>query len=406
MKNLFWLALPAFLLVVPFFAAGFESASIYTSGGALVPMQPITGVQRGYAQSGLDGFDANARTLPGLVKSFLGDELVRAHVRLRDGSTVIVSVRTAGGQFKDADFLGSVDAQGEEIVKRESSFTRGSERISYTAALYIDQDTVEKIAFSPNPQAEFVSQWGKGIRFEGLTFGSGLKTFLLNLGVYAYSFFVPRGPGTVAGGEVCPVDEGDFDYCSKGKPIRISAAYGVSSEKFAGLCDDLKEASPASPNLAQTNCEFSNTYCIDTTPKFDKEKCECDCSASVKDLKVSVAISQDLPSWGGGGYGNSTAKQKAEWDRFLKNVRTHEDGHSKICNDGVAKVTKKADSPTGKASAKTCKAACEAAAKQVEEALATGFSEGVAGVDAENDKYDSDTGHGATQGATLDCSVK
>lgn len=116
----------------------------------------------------------------------------------------------------------------------------------------------------------------------------------------------------------------------------------------------------------------------------------------------SIKTTITLPKWTG--YDSACDAEKAEWDRFLAALTAHEEGHDKASEDAL-KNANPLTTITGVGSA--CDEATAVANAQAD--LAAKYAaEGQrvqAAIDAANTQYDTDTDHGATQGAVLDMSV-
>jgi RHS repeat-associated protein len=135
------------------------------------------------------------------------------------------------------------------------------------------------------------------------------------------------------------------------------------------------------------------------------------CWAKYVGLKFSIYGKEiDLPKWKR--YDKATPDQKAEWDRFIKALETHEKGHLKVADETVAKI--KAKSEIEGKSEKECwdpKKDKEQRKKLIDEARKdrdSKYTEELERIkkilaDAQT-KYETETDHGTTQGATLDTS--
>jgi predicted secreted Zn-dependent protease len=99
-------------------------------------------------------------------------------------------------------------------------------------------------------------------------------------------------------------------------------------------------------------------------------------------------ITVDLPKWQN--FAKAPDADKKEWARFVKCTRTHEQGHAdrvrKFMNKDMPAEWKSASAPTVKALKQRLKALGALVKAKLQEM---------------SDDYDTDTGHGATQGATL-----
>ena len=98
-----------------------------------------------------------------------------------------------------------------------------------------------------------------------------------------------------------------------------------------------------------------------------------------------------LPDWQN--YSEASEAAKSEWDRFMGRLRIHEDGHVKICQSGLRKIPPKWKQAKG--------ADIYDLQEKVDQLQAKIHD----GIDKRHKDYDSNTDHGATQGATLDTKI-
>lgn len=107
--------------------------------------------------------------VPGIVKSAIGTETIRAEIIFKDGA-----VKTAGLKTKKGLITDFQDEPYEDS----------------TMGLYISEETIEKIISSDDPIANLKEAWGKEIRYEGLTFINQIKVFFMDIGFRLFSLFV------------------------------------------------------------------------------------------------------------------------------------------------------------------------------------------------------------------------
>ncbi|MFH1785396.1 MAG: DUF922 domain-containing protein [Candidatus Micrarchaeota archaeon] len=386
-----------YLFLVVCLASSFAYIQVSTINGEQIQYTELTKNQENSFDDSIDNYNQNVKTMPPLITDFLGDETVRTHVKLSDGSTAIAGSNCKAGQIESSELIGNVDSENEMLISKNELLINNQKK-EYTVALYIDEDTIERIANSKNPQKEFVNAWGTEIRYEGLNIFSGTKTFFIGITLFFYSFFIPEI-------ESCSITDVVTAYTCKMGSANLSAHYELTSEDFSELGEELDEKGP-NGYAAITRAEYEYTYCPDVSTTVDQEECNCTCNATIGTLNVSVVITQDLPTWTGDGYANATANQKAEWDRFMEKLRLHEDGHSSLYTAGKSKIENSIDSPSKTATAATCQKACEDAVGELDQAIYEGFEAGITEVDNDNKEYDDNTTHGATQGAVLDYGVR
>jgi predicted secreted Zn-dependent protease len=105
--------------------------------------------------------------------------------------------------------------------------------------------------------------------------------------------------------------------------------------------------------------------------------------------KVNLTVSWTirLPRWRGEGYQRASRKARQEWDRMLRALRDHEDGHANIGRSRGPKIR-------------------EGLLDQEESALDQIMSQLEAEAQKEQDDFDQKTNHGQNQGVNLDVSIK
>lgn len=164
--------------------------------------------------------------------------------------------------------------------------------------------------------------------------------------------------------------------------------------------DGKPTAGSATPNLG-----YSATVTNETTAKQDRT-----CPHGVRftatasaTLTWSLTWTITLPEWKDSG--NASAAQQAEWERFLKAVRVHEEGHVAVGDKAFADAKPAASLGPFTASDCDAKKAMDAAGAALEATIAAEFDRVAKAINDAGEKYDKDTGHGATQGATLNGSV-
>lgn len=120
-------------------------------------------------------------SLPDIVKSTIGTEVIRLEAKFLNGSKMIIGVKSENGLIK-------------EYQKEPYN--------SSTLAIYLSEKGVLDIISDKDPFNALKNAWGTEIRFEGLTFFNSIKMFFADLGFRIYSFFsglftvmpVYRGP--------------------------------------------------------------------------------------------------------------------------------------------------------------------------------------------------------------------
>ncbi len=216
----------------------------------------------------------------------------------------------------------------------------------------------------------------------------------------------------------CPVDNVVPEYPTFSNPGETLVSYGGTITEgwpegtspvgydvptdYANICSYVSSNSPvAGGYFAQTVAKYPFTYDYDVTPKQDLKLCTCNCVVKPKNLDVQIEVSVDFPDWSG--YGADNACQQGKWDDFSSNLKTHEEGHVSIYKSGVATIKSQLGEASATVDAVTCQQACDSAVTQLDGDADQKYASAMSDVDKQQDNYDSNNQHGATQGAILDC---
>ena len=115
----------------------------------------------------VDLYNNNVKKLPEIVRSVIGTETIRVSITCKDGTIQTIGAKTEKGLIKEF----------QETPYPDS-----------TLALYISEETMEKIATSNDPLVALQKAWGKEIRYEGLTIVKRIKVFSMDIGFRLFSF--------------------------------------------------------------------------------------------------------------------------------------------------------------------------------------------------------------------------
>lgn len=183
------------------------------------------------------------------------------------------------------------------------------------------------------------------------------------------------------------------------------ASYEVSGAKLKDLPGDFQgpPGDDGKPTAGSAQPAISNVTDIDgsVTAKQDRA-----CPRGVRYFAVSSATvawslswTVTLPTWKE--FDSASAAGKAEWERFLKAVRAHEEGH--VADGSKAFADAKPNGGPFEGKGDDCDPAV-AVAKADAAALAKVYAEEkrlADAVDAAGAAHDAETDHGASEGATL-----
>lgn len=127
-------------------------------------------------------------------------------------------------------------------------------------------------------------------------------------------------------------------------------------------------------------------------------------------VSVTWEIKADilLPTWDG--YSQASAAAQAEWDRYVNCLKDHEDGHVQTAVDALNNMNPPAQtsfsvSGTGLTPAEAI-ANATAALANIDQQIEQERQRILGAIDTASKKYDNDTAHGATQGATLNTNIE
>jgi predicted secreted Zn-dependent protease len=107
---------------------------------------------------------------------------------------------------------------------------------------------------------------------------------------------------------------------------------------------------------------------------------------TVDRVNIVLILTITLPRWTGDGWRRASPAAKAEWNRMLAALRTHENGHADIARSFVHQVQ-------------------EHPLNHPESEFQTLFTEGQNPHEDRQRAYDAETSHGETQGVSLDTSI-
>ncbi len=186
---------------------------------------------------------------------------------------------------------------------------------------------------------------------------------------------------------------GTFD-CERGAPVRDGsvAHYPVEGSTCEEAANNLTE-----PYAGKTECNLKVDYSGSFVEFRLAEKQEKCCTASISNLINNTYATVLLPHWGG---------CDPCFDQFYTNLVAHEQGHVDYCNEAGKTLENRVRNIPSKTKCVDISDAtnpCDVAWQEIEAEFNTIFDEVSNDLDQKDDKYDTDTNHGETQGATLNC---
>ena len=163
-----------------------------------------------------------------------------------------------------------------------------------------------------------------------------------------------------------------------GAPV---STYAVKAANDSDLARAVETAGPKSasgrryPSVTRWEIQWSNSFRLDAQGM-------CQVDEFVPSLEVSVL----MPEWTG--RESASAGLRKRWDRFIKALEFHEQGHVRHAQQAVSNLVERVGRLGG---AQNCDAAEQDFNRVVEEVLSAARSADI--------RYDEKTDHGRTQGA-------
>ena len=119
------------------------------------------------------------------LRYVIGDERTIIHFKLKNGKVIMMTWSPSDNYSPDSTLrvLGTVDAENEKLFEDNPQVFIDCVPVTFTGALYVDEETLENIAQSDTPSQAFKDAWGTKIVYKGLTLGNTIKSFFVDLGV-------------------------------------------------------------------------------------------------------------------------------------------------------------------------------------------------------------------------------
>lgn len=160
----------------------------------MIPSGTEITVESGYPRH---YYESEIKKLPSDILRVIGEETVRIHYKTKDGSIVIMRVKTKRGEIQDVTSFGTVSEENEKILKKNKKLIVNGEETTYTMEIGVYEGTIEKITNSETPGQELKQAWGKTITLRGLTFKNKVKALA---GGIAVKFVADKLVTSEAGG--------------------------------------------------------------------------------------------------------------------------------------------------------------------------------------------------------------
>ena len=146
-------------------------------------------------------YNRNFNNLPDTVLNLFGNEKLHIYVTNIDGTKSEYATITENGLILEGTNWLDQDSDGEHDIWQQNG-------IEATMAFYVKETTLNELAYSGNPIAAFEEAWGNDIKYEGLTFGTKIKTGLMGVGVELFSLFSDGTTGEDTTPQSIPVFDG------------------------------------------------------------------------------------------------------------------------------------------------------------------------------------------------------
>lgn len=152
------------ILLVFLFLASFSLAQ--TSGGNI--WWPVDdGVGEDLSMF-VEMYNQNIEKVPGFVKSMFSDERLNIHIEMKDGTEIVVGLRT-----EEAIIVETVEVFDEP-----------------TMLIFTSEEAVNQIAEAENPGEELRAALDDGrVEVKGVTFGNKIKLGLMNIVMMVWGWF-------------------------------------------------------------------------------------------------------------------------------------------------------------------------------------------------------------------------
>lgn len=183
------------------------------------------------------------------------------------------------------------------------------------------------------------------------------------------------------------------------RSANISGAEVVHYPVEGETCEEAGESIfSGKEHAGETVCELAASYTISletsTGTGPDPAK-RCCCTASIDQVTNETKATVYMPGWNG---------CDTCFDEFYQNLAVHEQVHVDYCNDAGVKLVESLQSlPSEIRCAEDFDQACDLAHQALVDGADAAQADVLNEMEDFNEQYDSDTNHGETQGAVLNC---
>ncbi len=186
-----------------------------------------------------------------------------------------------------------------------------------------------------------------------------------------------------------------------------TTTYDITATTLAQVAQGFNQKDGKQTFAATTKWKFN---CTSTSAYKTTKHDETGTISTVETLSkaaINVTYTVTLPNWANPGYQNASLAAQTEWLRFVGCVTTHENGHVNILkNENYAPYLTQINNLTATGSGSSLDDATKQADDSIFSQRHTILLSVIADLNTQSANYDSTTNHGATQGATLDTSIK
>ena len=182
--------------------------------------------------------------------------------------------------------------------------------------------------------------------------------------------------------------------------------YPVTGATTQDLIFDLKD-NPTGPKdswghrgAAVTLCQVGLEMEGQKTMEWSAKRCTC--TARLGKIKLDPKIEVTMPQWVNASRSSPDCRRK--WAKFVAATRHHENGHVKICREGIAKIQSRLAEVATHETQETgsdCDSACDVAWRNLRSAAERVYRSEFKKLEQNQIDYDEETQHGQHQGGIL-----
>jgi hypothetical protein len=186
------------------------------------------------------------KNTPQAVQNYLGNEYLHLYTSA-NGTTTEFAAVTQKGTITEIAFWTDQDGNKKhdpwEAIGKTATF-----------AVYFDLSTLEKIAKSPDPVKSFKDEWGKGIKYQGLTVNAKFKVLFMRIGLMFSGLYHPTVVQTTPTQNQTPTLKEVGAECKHGGECKTGNCIGVvPGQLYKCSCDAFRYVEADTNGKCQPN---------------------------------------------------------------------------------------------------------------------------------------------------------